>query len=104
MLHVKLLLTRSVDVCRVDFVVVLESLVSLVLEAVKSTSSLDISALRALRVLRPLRAITYIQQVRTRVVGKICSLAAYSVQTSDSSRVCLQGTQYRLHGHSSVRC
>ncbi|CAM9843940.1 unnamed protein product [Ectocarpus sp. 6 AP-2014] len=48
----------------VDFVVVLESAVSLVLKAFKSTSSLDISALRGLRVLRPLRAITYIQQVK----------------------------------------
>lgn len=49
--------------CRVDFIVVLESVVSLVLKAVKRTSSLDISALRGLRVLRPLRAVTYIQQV-----------------------------------------
>ncbi|CAM9483745.1 unnamed protein product, partial [Ectocarpus fasciculatus] len=48
----------------VDFVVVLESAVSLMLKAFKSTSSLDISALRGLRVLRPLRAITYIQQVK----------------------------------------
>ncbi|CAM9215633.1 unnamed protein product, partial [Hapterophycus canaliculatus] len=48
----------------VDFVVVLESVVSLVLKAFKSTNSLDISALRALRVLRPLRAITYIKQVK----------------------------------------
>lgn len=48
---------------RVDFIVVLESLTSLVLKAFRSTSTLDISALRALRVLRPLRAITYIPQV-----------------------------------------
>ena len=48
---------------RVDFIVVLESVVSLVLEAVRPSSSLDISALRGLRVLQQLRAITYIQQV-----------------------------------------
>lgn len=42
---------------------VLESVVSLVLKAFKSTNSLDISALRGMRVLRPLRAITYIKQV-----------------------------------------
>ena len=50
---------------RVDFIVVVESVVSLVLEVVRPSSSLDISALRGLRVLRPLRAITYIQQVRS---------------------------------------
>lgn len=52
-----------VNVGRVDFIVVMESIVSLALKAVKSTSSLNISALRGLRVLRPLRAVTYIQQV-----------------------------------------
>eukprot|EP00903_Cladosiphon_okamuranus_P008160 g7859.t1 len=48
----------------VDFIVVLESVTSLLLKAFRSTSALDISALRALRVLRPLRAITYIPQVK----------------------------------------
>lgn len=54
---------------RVDFIVVLESVISLILLAVEPSSSLDISALRGLRVLRPLRAITYIQQVNRRGAG-----------------------------------
>lgn len=50
--------------CRVDFIVVLESVSGLVLRVLRRAGSgSDISVLRALRVLRPLRAVTYIKQV-----------------------------------------
>lgn len=79
-----------VSVSRVDFIVVLESIVSLILKAVQSTNQLDVSALRALRVLRPLRAITYIQQVRSQlrctVFGAMVGHAAYTFPFFESCR------------------